>query len=64
MGDFVTSHVRAFEYFKGVTQVVLPDQLRSAVRVPCRYEPTVTRTYAELGRHYGTAIGHRFAPYT
>jgi transposase len=24
--------------------------------VPCRYEPTVARTYAELGRHYGTAI--------
>jgi transposase len=56
MGDFVASHVRAFEYFGGVTRIVVPDQLRSAVRVPCRYEPTVTRTYAELGRHYGTAI--------
>ncbi len=56
MGDVVASHVRAFEYFGGVTQVVVPDQLRTAVRVPCRYEPTVTRTYAELGRHYGTAI--------
>ena len=29
---------------------------RSAVRVPCRYEPTIPRTYAELGQHYGTAI--------
>jgi transposase len=56
MSDFVSSHVRAFEYFGGVTRVVVPDQLRSAVRVPCRYEPTVTRAYAELGRHYGTAI--------
>ncbi len=56
MGDFVSSHVRAFEYFGGATQVVVPDQLRSAVCIPCRYEPTITRTYAELGRHYGTAI--------
>ena len=56
MGDFIGSHVRAFAYFGGATQIVVPDQLRSAVRVPCRYEPTVTRTYAELGRHYGTAI--------
>jgi transposase len=56
MGDFVASHVRAFGYFGGATRIVVPDQLRSAVRVPCRYEPTVTRTYAELGRHYGTAI--------
>jgi transposase len=39
MGDFVASHVRAFEYFGGVTHIVVPDQLRSAVRVPCRYEP-------------------------
>jgi transposase len=56
MGDFIGSHVRAFEYFGGVSRLVVPDQLRTAVRVPCRYEPTVTRTYAELGRHYGTAI--------
>jgi transposase len=56
MGDFIASHVRAFAYFEGATRIVVPDQLRSAVRVPCRYEPTITRSYAELGRHYGTAI--------
>lgn len=54
--DFVCSHVRTFEYFGGAPKVTVPDQLRSAVRVPCRYEPTIARTYAELGRHYGTAI--------
>ena len=56
VGDFVRSHVHAFEYFGGAPKVTVPDQLRSAVRVPCRYEPTIARTYAELGRHYGTAI--------
>jgi len=56
IGDFVGSHVRAFEYFGGAPKVTVPDQLRSAVRVPSRYEPTIARTYAELGRHYGTAI--------
>lgn len=54
--DFVSSHVRAFEYFEGAPKTTVPDQLRSAVRVPSRYEPTIARTYAELGRHYGTAI--------
>ncbi len=54
--DFVTSHVRAFEYLGGVTRATVPDQLKSAVIVPGRYEPTINRTYAELGRHYGTAI--------
>lgn len=56
IGDFVGSHVGAFEYFGGAPEITVPDQLRSAVRVPSRYEPTIARTYAELGRHYGTAI--------
>lgn len=54
--DFVSSHVRMFEYFGGVTQMVVPDQLKSAVTVPSRSAPGIQRTYAELGRHYGTAI--------
>jgi transposase len=48
--------VRAFAYFGGAPKITVPDQLRSAVRVPSRYEPTIARTYAELGRHYGTAV--------
>ena len=35
--DFVASHVRAFDYFSGVTNAVVIDQLRSGVRSPCRY---------------------------
>ncbi len=54
--DFVGSHVRAFAYFGGAPKMTVPDQLRSAVRVPSRYEPTIARTYSELGQHYGTAI--------
>lgn len=54
--DFVASHVKAFEYFGGVPKMTVPDQLKSAVTVSCRYEPTINRTYAELGRHYNTAI--------
>lgn len=56
VADFVGSHVRMFEYFGGVTQVVVPDQLRSAVSRPSRSAPLIQRTYADLGRHYGTAI--------
>lgn len=56
IADFVRSHVHAFEYFGGVPRITVPDQLRSAVRVPSRYEPTIAKTYAELGRHYDTAI--------
>jgi transposase len=39
-----------------VTNAVVPDQLKSAVTIASRYEAGVQRTYAELGRHYGTTI--------
>jgi transposase len=54
--DFLASHVRAFEYFGGTSELVIPDQLRTAVGRPCRYEPGAQRSYEELALHYGTAL--------
>lgn len=36
--------------------LLVPDQLKSAIKRACRYEPESTSTYADLARHYGTAI--------
>jgi transposase len=52
--DWIGSHVRAFEFFGGVPQMVVPDNLRSAVTRACRYEPLLNQTYADLLRHYHT----------
>lgn len=54
--DFIASHVRTFEYLGGVPEAVVPDQLRSGVTTPCRYEPGIQRTYEELALHYGTTV--------
>ena len=54
--DWVASHQRAFQFFGGVTAAIVPDQLKSGVVVPRRYEPGVQRTYDEFARHYGTVI--------
>jgi len=54
--DFIASHTRAVEFFGGVSAVIVPDQLRTGVSAPCRYEPLVQRTYTDWARHYGTAI--------
>jgi transposase len=56
VADFCASTARAFEYFEGVPEIVVPDQLRSAVKGPDRLDPELNPTYAELGRHYGVAI--------
>ena len=54
--DWSGSHVRAFAALGGVPQVVVPDNLKAAVSRAHRYEPTRTRTYAELAQHYGVAV--------
>jgi transposase len=54
--DFVGSTVRGLEYFGGVPMILVPDQLRSAVTGPDRYDPEINATYAEMARHYGVAI--------
>jgi transposase len=54
--DFVGATVRGLEYFGAVPEMLVPDQLRSAVKLPDRYEPEINATYAELAQHYGTAV--------
>ena len=54
--DFIASHIRSIEFIGGVPQVIVPDQLRSGVSVPCRYEPVPQRTYQEFAEHYGATI--------
>jgi transposase len=56
LDDFVGSHIRAFEYFGAVSRTLVPDQLRSAVMRPHRYDPEINPTYAALASHYGTAV--------
>lgn len=52
--DWTGSHVRAFEYFGGAPEMVVPDNLKSAVTKACRYEPLLNDTYREMLAHYGT----------
>jgi transposase len=54
--DWILSHTHAVEYFGGVPAVWVPDQLRTGVTVPCRYEPGVQRTYAEWAQHYHAVV--------
>jgi transposase len=54
--SWVGGHVRALEYFGGVPEIWIPDNLKSGVTSPDRYEPDLNPTYAELARHYGAAV--------
>jgi transposase len=56
VGDFVMAHVHALAYFGGAPAMWVPDQLKTAVVVACRYEPGIQRTYAEFAQHYDSAV--------
>jgi len=49
-------HVNAFEYFNGVPQIVIPDNLKSAIIKTAYLDPLPNRSYADLAKHYGFQI--------
>jgi len=53
LATWIDCHVRAFEFFGGVPETVLLDNLRAGVARPDLYDPTINRAYGELERHYG-----------
>ena len=54
--DWIASHVRAFAFFGGAARQTVSDNLKAGITKACFYEPVVNRTYADLARHYATAI--------
>jgi transposase len=53
---FLAAHVRAFEFFGGVPQILVPDNLKTGVAKADRYEPDVNPAYADLAAHYGACV--------
>ncbi|CAO0821754.1 hypothetical protein DFAR_2620001 [Desulfarculales bacterium] len=54
--DWTGFHQRAFQFFGGVTELMVIDNLKSVVNKVCRYEPDINQTYQEMAAYYGTAI--------
>jgi transposase len=54
--SWIGSHVRAFDFFDGVAAILVPDNLKTGVNHPCRYEPDVNPTYQDLAQHYGAVV--------
>jgi len=54
--SWIQSHVHAFEFFHGVAEILIPDNLKTGVTHPCRYEPDINPTYLDLAEHYGAVV--------
>lgn len=56
LSDWISSHVRALEFFGGVPKAIVVDNLKSGVTSPSYYDPDINPSYAEFARHYDTVI--------
>ena len=56
LAAWLTAHCHAFMFFQGVARITVPDNLKTGVTRPCRYEPLLHRSYQELAEHYGTVL--------
>ncbi len=54
--DWIGAHVRMLEFFGGVPERIVSDNLKAGVTKACFFEPRINRTYADMAAHYGTAI--------
>lgn len=56
LSSWIEVHCTMFEFYGGVSDLIIPDNLRSGVTQSHRYEPTINRTYEEMAVHYNCAI--------
>ena len=54
--SFLSCHVHMFEFFGGVPELLVPDNLKTGVTSPCYYEPDLNPAYSALAEHYGCCV--------
>lgn len=54
--DWIGSHVRMFSHFGGVSEVLVPDNLKSGVKLSHLYDPDLNPTYQEMASYFGIAV--------
>ncbi len=54
--EWIRSNERAFYYFGGSIDAIVPDNLKSAVSRADRYEPEINPDFAEFAEYYGAVI--------
>lgn len=54
--DFIAACENALHFFGGVPQVLIPDNLKSAVSKADKYEAQINNTFLDFANHYGTTV--------
>ena len=55
--SWMDAHIRMFNYFGGVSRILVPDNLKTGVIKHLKYEdPILNASYREMAEHYGCVI--------
>jgi transposase len=54
--SWIAAHVNAYNYFGGVTRILVPDNLKTGVIKNTTTETILNKSYQEMSEHYGTAV--------
>ena len=54
--NWMSSHIRALEFYGGCPEVIVPDNTKTAVKTPNRYEPDINPLFGDMATHYGCAV--------
>ena len=54
--NWINCHVHAYNYFGGVTRLLVPDNLKTGIAKNTRSKTILNRTYQEMSEYYNTAI--------
>lgn len=53
---WINAHIHAYRFFGGVTRILVPDNLKTAITKHSRSEIVLNRVYQEMAEHYNTAV--------
>jgi len=53
---WIGAHARAFSFYGGVTEIVVPDNLKSGVKKASFYDPVINPGYSDFAEHYNLAV--------
>jgi len=56
LDNWISAHVHAYQFFGGITRLLIPDNLKTGVEKANWYSPVINKTYHEMAEHYGTAV--------
>jgi len=54
--EWIQAHVHAYNFYGGVTRLLVPDNLKTGIDKNTSLETVVNKTYQEMAEHYGTAV--------